>query len=71
MQLHSTHIRLLIFTPAEVVHCNVKIDDNEEIKCEQISENLFVVPWKPEFYKNGVHSLNVEVRTSDGKSKSV
>lgn len=71
LQLNSSHIRLLVFTPSNITYCGVKIENGDWNTCIGINENLFVVPWTPKNYKYGIHYLTVKVKTLDGKVKQI
>ncbi|XP_055642131.1 transmembrane protein 62-like isoform X2 [Toxorhynchites rutilus septentrionalis] len=70
-QLESTHIRMLVFSPAKITECQVKIDQDEWVDCVAVSRELFVVPWKPQSYARGVHKLSAFVRDDDGRYRVV
>ncbi|XP_058450180.1 transmembrane protein 62-like [Malaya genurostris] len=67
VQLESSHIRLLAFSPAKISECQVKVDQQEWIDCTRVSKELFVVPWMPSRYDQGMHQLSVFVRDVDGR----
>uniref|UniRef100_A0A182QW63 Calcineurin-like phosphoesterase domain-containing protein n=1 Tax=Anopheles farauti TaxID=69004 RepID=A0A182QW63_9DIPT len=69
--MDSTHIRLLVFSPAKIAECQVKIDDHNWQDCKQTSRQLFVVPWEPSRYKRGFHKLLVYVLDTDGRSRVI
>lgn len=69
--LHSSHIRLLVFSPAKITECQVKIDAGSWKDCKRTSRELFVVPWDPNQYKRGLHKLFVYVLDDDGRSRVI
>lgn len=71
LQLKSTHIRLLAFSPAGISKCIVRIDNDFKEKCTKINENLFVVSWNPEKYKKGIHYITATVVDDYGRDKEV
>lgn len=68
--MHSSHIRLLIFSLSKLINYAVAIE-NEEWNCNQINTNLFVVPWTPQKYKHDINYITVKVKTFYGKLKEV
>lgn len=71
MQLESTHIRVLAFSPAEINSCIVQIDKDFKEKCTKVNANLFVVPWDPEVYNDGQHHITVTVVDDYGRENQV
>lgn len=71
LQLESTHIRLLAFSPAGINNCIVTIDSDFKEKCEKINENLFVVKWDPMKYSNGLHYITATVVDDYGRENQV
>ncbi|XP_071480961.1 transmembrane protein 62-like [Diadema antillarum] len=62
---HSSHIRFLVFSPDQVSYANVEIDGRALGMAEAVDGGpLFVMPWKPELYGNGLHRISVTVRDS-------
>lgn len=71
LQVKSTHIRILLFDPEEIISCKVQIDDEQFKDCHNITKNLYVREWQPDRYKKGQHRINVVVTTADGRRKSI
>uniref|UniRef100_A0A2M3ZKX5 Putative transmembrane protein 62 n=1 Tax=Anopheles braziliensis TaxID=58242 RepID=A0A2M3ZKX5_9DIPT len=69
--LESTHIRILIFSPATITECQVKLGISSWKECVRISRELYVVRWEPSLYKRGLHRLSVYVLDEDGRSRVV
>lgn len=69
----STHIRMLVFSPASIDHCAVRIGGDREpwIECQQTGKHLFVAPWQPAAYAHGLHQLEVRVSDASGRQHSV
>jgi hypothetical protein len=62
LQADSTHIRLLIWSPAPITECKLRIDNDDSWqKCERIDGPLFVAEWSSKMYKHGIHKLEVRV----------
>lgn len=57
----STHIRILAFSPAKIKSCVIRIDDGFKQDCTRLNDSLFVVPWNPQNYKDGLHYITVIV----------
>ncbi|XP_065078386.1 transmembrane protein 62-like isoform X2 [Ochlerotatus camptorhynchus] len=71
IQFESSHIRMLVFSPAKITECQVKVDQGEWIDCTKVSRELFVVPWTPERYARGLHKISVFIRDEDGRYRVV
>jgi hypothetical protein len=61
---HSTHIRVLIYSPHKLTLVQLRIDNSTEwSNLTQVDDtNLFVHEWQPSLYSSGLHSI--EVRAS-------
>lgn len=55
----STHIRILTFSPSDIVRVEVKIDDGEWRLCRHVSGPLYVSEWNPTQYLRGLHYIKV------------
>lgn len=62
---------MLIFSQAGVRGCTVKIGKDFEKNCKQVNDNLFVVPWDPTRYREGLHFITVLVEDNDGRKNQV
>ncbi|XP_055306031.1 transmembrane protein 62-like isoform X1 [Sitodiplosis mosellana] len=71
IQLDSTHIRILAFSPSGIKNCTVEIGTEGNKICQQINDNFFVVPWDAKRYKNGLHDLKVTVVDNKDREKQV
>lgn len=69
--VESTHIRILAFSPAGIDTCHVQIHKEFEANCQQVADNLFVVPWDPERYREDLHHITVTVIDKDGRKNEV
>lgn len=67
----STHIRILAFSPAGISSCSVKIDKDFKEMCQQVNENLFVVAWNPEHYREGLHHITATVVDKSNRRNEV
>lgn len=63
---YSTHIRVLIYTPNELVSAQFRIDNSSEWRnLTRVDQtNLFVHEWDPSLYSTGLHSLEVRASVS-------
>ncbi|XP_076463493.1 transmembrane protein 62-like [Babylonia areolata] len=68
---HSTHIRILVFSQREVNSVHVYVDGAYLGLASQASGPLYTLPWNPEDYSLGLHSLRVTVKDDTGYTKSV
>lgn len=71
LALRSSHIRVLIFSPSARVVATVRIDSGEAIPLENSPDGgvLFVAPWNPDDYRQGLHRLVVAVKLEDGSER--
>lgn len=60
-----------MFSPAGIDSCNAKIGNGFNEHCRQVNENLFVVPWNPEHYRDGLHSITVAVVDKNNRKNEV
>ena len=61
----STHIRLLVFSPARVVRVTVTLDTGEEVECATETGSLWTGPWSPGEVEDRQRSRVLEVRAED------
>lgn len=69
--LHSTHIRILAFSPSPITKVAVRIDDGEWQFCRRVNGPLYVLPWKPESLAGSIHQIEVEVQDQSGRRNSI
>lgn len=67
LQKRSTHIRILAFSNADIIKCEISIDDGDWQKCEKRTENFFVVPWNPSEYQKGKHEIKIHIKDANGE----
>lgn len=66
--VHSSHIRLLIFSPSIIRYVKVEIDEVPLGSAKAVDGGpLFVLPWKPERYTSGLHVITVRVKDGAGR----
>lgn len=49
----------------------MKIDPDFNENCQRVNENFFVVPWNPEHYRDGLHSITVIVVDKNNRTNEV
>ncbi|KAI5751349.1 hypothetical protein M8J77_006623 [Diaphorina citri] len=58
--LHSKHIRILVFSPADIREVSIRLDsDTEWSPCRHVSGPLYVHQWDPSLYSEHIHTLHV------------
>uniref|UniRef100_A0A8C5U4M9 Transmembrane protein 62 n=1 Tax=Malurus cyaneus samueli TaxID=2593467 RepID=A0A8C5U4M9_9PASS len=62
--LHSTHIRILAFSPSVIISVKVYIDGVHLGNAHQVSGPLYVLKWSPQNYSEGLHHIDVTVQVS-------
>ncbi|XP_071894900.1 transmembrane protein 62 isoform X2 [Anas platyrhynchos] len=65
--LHSTHIRVLAFSPAVITSVQVYIDGVHLGNAHQASGPLYVLKWNPQNYSEGSHQIDVIVQDASGR----
>ncbi|KFV67460.1 Transmembrane protein 62, partial [Dryobates pubescens] len=65
--LHSTHIRILAFSPSVIVSVDVHIDGVDLGNAQQVSGPLYVLKWSPQNYSEGFHHIDVTVQDASGR----
>ncbi|KAL7992396.1 hypothetical protein Chor_016652 [Crotalus horridus] len=66
--LHSTHIRILAFSPSPIKFVKIMIDDIYLGDAIQVSGPLYVLKWSPQNYSQGFHQIAVTVEDASGRS---
>ncbi|XP_053142083.1 transmembrane protein 62 isoform X2 [Hemicordylus capensis] len=66
--LHSTHIRILAFSPSPIKFVKVSIDGVHLGNAVHVSKPLYILKWNPQLYSQGFHQINVTVQDTSGKS---
>lgn len=62
MKLAFFFLRILAFTPGSVTNIEVYIDEVHIGKAKPAEGPLYVLPWRPDKYSKGVHSIRVVVQ---------
>lgn len=65
--LTSTHVRLLVFSPDEIISVRIKIDSELWEYALPVSGPLYIMPWKPERYSSGIHNMHIAVLDKSGR----
>ncbi|XP_050811999.1 transmembrane protein 62 isoform X3 [Gopherus flavomarginatus] len=68
--LHSTHIRILVFSPSFITSVKVSIDGIHLGDARHVSGPLYVLKWNPQNYSEGLHHIDVTVQDAIGKSST-
>ncbi|XP_067413991.1 transmembrane protein 62 isoform X3 [Emydura macquarii macquarii] len=68
--LHSTHIRILVFSPFFITSVEVSIDGVHLGDAHHVSGPLYVLKWNPQNYSEGLHHIDVMVQDAVGKSST-
>ncbi|XP_042308849.1 transmembrane protein 62 isoform X2 [Sceloporus undulatus] len=66
--LHSTHIRILAFSPSPINLVKVSIDGVHLGDAIQVSGPLYVLKWAPQNYSLGFHQIEVTVQDASDRS---
>lgn len=69
--LASKVIRVMAFSPNEIILVRVKINKEDWVECEERSGNVFTVPWDPSDYSGTENVMKVEVTDGFGDIKEV
>ncbi|KAF4518801.1 hypothetical protein B566_EDAN005424 [Ephemera danica] len=68
---NSTHIRVLVFSPAPIIRVMIRIDQAEWQTCNQVSGPLYVVPWNATLYTSDSHTIEVVAEDAERRIKSL
>ncbi|KAM7163422.1 transmembrane protein 62 isoform 3-T3 [Macrochelys suwanniensis] len=68
--LHSTHIRILVFSHSFITSVKVSIDGVHLGDAHHVSGPLYVLKWNPQNYSEGLHHIDVTVQDAIGKSST-
>lgn len=61
----------MIFSKVGIRSCTVKIGNDFNENCKQMNANLYVVPWDPTIYREGLHYMTVTVIDNDSRENQV
>lgn len=62
---------MLAFSPVGIRHCDVSIGDDFSAEATQVTDNLFVAPWDPTKYHEGLYRMSVRCVDKDGRKVEV
>uniref|UniRef100_A0A8C4XRB3 Transmembrane protein 62 n=1 Tax=Falco tinnunculus TaxID=100819 RepID=A0A8C4XRB3_FALTI len=65
--LHSTHVRILAFSPSVIISVKVNIDGVHLGNAHPVSGPLYVLKWSPQNYSEGFHHIDVTVQDASGR----
>ncbi|NWH76654.1 TMM62 protein, partial [Piaya cayana] len=66
--LHSSHIRILAFSPSFITSIKVYIDRVHLGNAHWVSGPLYVLKWSPQNYSEGFHHIEVAVQDASGRT---
>ncbi|XP_078591296.1 transmembrane protein 62-like isoform X7 [Branchiostoma floridae x Branchiostoma japonicum] len=66
---HSTHIRLLAFSPDPIEKVLVWLDGVRFCEASHVEGPLFTCPWNPADYGTGLHTIAVDVSDRKGRTR--
>ncbi|XP_066282072.1 transmembrane protein 62-like isoform X5 [Branchiostoma lanceolatum] len=66
---HSTHIRVLAFSPDPIEKVVVWLDGVRFCEGSHVEGPLFTCPWNPADYGTGLHTIAVDVSDSKGRTQ--
>ncbi|XP_072041604.1 transmembrane protein 62-like [Amphiura filiformis] len=64
--IHSTHIRFLLFSPSPITLATVAIDGVDLGPAKHVEGPLYVLPWEPAKFMDGLHTITVTAKNADG-----
>ncbi|CAN7993487.1 unnamed protein product, partial [Ixodes pacificus] len=63
----STHVRVLVFSPEPVAQARFSVDGKGWASLRHVNGSpLWVAPWAPQRFTNGLHELHVQVTDANG-----
>uniref|UniRef100_UPI00398E5110 transmembrane protein 62 n=1 Tax=Pristiophorus japonicus TaxID=55135 RepID=UPI00398E5110 len=65
---HSTHIRVLVFSPSQVTSVLVSIDSISMGSAAHVRGPLFSLLWQAENYSKGIHYIEVRAQDTAGRT---
>lgn len=68
---NSRFIRILAFSLSRITSVKVKINSEDWKFCHHVDGPLYVAPWNPNLYPEGLHDIEVLVKDLDGRSKTI
>lgn len=68
--INSTHIRVIAFSNVSLTSVEISIDGKAREPMTNSGGPLFVLPWNPKDYAEGLHKANIYVTDSEGKNST-
>ncbi|KAK9508223.1 hypothetical protein O3M35_007931 [Rhynocoris fuscipes] len=70
---HSSYIRILVFSPDNILAVRIKLNDGAWTNCYQSKSepHLYLHEWNPDYYANGLHNIHVSVLDEAGRERSI
>ncbi|XP_070577648.1 transmembrane protein 62-like [Ptychodera flava] len=68
---HSTHIRLLVFSPEPITSVAIEINDEHLGQAQHVEGPLYVLSWEPTQYSVGLHKISVTAKDSANHESNV
>ncbi|XP_059505340.1 transmembrane protein 62 [Stegostoma tigrinum] len=65
---HSTHIRVLVFSPSQITSVLISIDGVTVGSAVHIDGPFFSIAWRPEDYREGMHYIEVRAEDTAGRT---
>ncbi|XP_048455595.1 transmembrane protein 62 [Rhincodon typus] len=65
---HSTHIRVLVFSPSQITSVLISIDGITIGSAVHIDGPFFSITWRPEDYREGMHYIEVRAEDTVGRT---
>ncbi|KAE8751912.1 hypothetical protein FOCC_FOCC001389 [Frankliniella occidentalis] len=67
----STHVRILVFSLDKIQLVQVRFNDGDWLNANHEKDALYTVPWTPDAYSSGIHSLHVKAVDVTGRHRTV
>ncbi|XP_044749318.1 transmembrane protein 62-like [Coccinella septempunctata] len=68
---NSRFIRVLAFSLSKITSVKVRINNEDWKYCHHVKGPLYVAPWNPNLYPEGLHEIEILVKDLDGRSKTI
>lgn len=69
----SSHVRIMIYSPSAIELCQARIGNGSWRTCRLSGQTqpLYTLPWQPELYAAGLHTLQVRARDESGSENQI
>ena len=61
----------MVFSIAPIDLVQIQINDDDWKNASNVKGPLYIVPWQPEKYGTGIHSINVRSRDREGRERGI